>query len=415
MTKKKNVGAARSPDGLGIFKDHETDWVLKRTLEMMSEKAAEIGECLFAAGRIDERKTESWISEWAALAGRVEAQAKGSLQAGNLASARDSFLRASNYYRTAEYGTPPGHPRFHELWQKSVDCFQQACPLFDPPVQTLSIPFEGFLLPGYFWQAAEDGLARPTFLAVGGNDSSGEEIFFVTANTAHRQGYNYFTFEYPGHRGAVHLDPACIKRPDYEVPFKTAIDYLQTLPGVDERLALSGFSFGGYVAARVAAFEPRIQAVIPDSPIVDMQSVMAAVWEPVLNQTRWLPKSLRNALVRRNLERSPMRKSLVEYSLWTNGVKNKTILEWVEAGGGKPFSVREYLPQINCPALAMVSQDEGEVMVRQAHEFYENISSKHKQMHVFTRGEDGSNDHCQLDNISRGQQVVFDWLQGVFN
>ena len=168
MTKKKNVGAARSPDGLGIFKDHETDWVLKRTLEMMSEKAAEIGECLYAAGRIDERKTESWISEWAALAGRVEAQAKGSLQAGNLASARDSFLRASNYYRTAEYGTPPGHPRFHELWQKSVDCFQQACPLFDPPVQTLSIPFEGFLLPGYFWQAAEDGLlVQPFWLLAG--------------------------------------------------------------------------------------------------------------------------------------------------------------------------------------------------------------------------------------------------------
>ena len=415
MTKRKNVGAARSPDGLGIFKDHETDWVLKRTLEMMSEKAAEIGECLYAAGRIDECKTESWISEWAALAGRVEAQAKGSLQAGNLASARDAFLRASNYYRTAEYGTPPAHPRFHELWQKSVDCFQQACPLFDPPVQTLSIPFEGFLLPGYFWPAAADAQSRPTFMAVGGNDSSGEEIFFVTANTAHRQGYNYFTFEYPGHRGAVHLDPACIKRPDYEVPFKMAIDYLQTLPGVDERLALSGFSFGGYVAARVAAFEPRIQAVIPDSPIVDMQSVMAAVWEPVLNQTRWLPKSLRNALVRRNLERSPMRKSLVEYSLWTNGVKDKTILEWVEAGGGKPFTMREYLPQINCPALAMVSQDEGEVMVRQAYEFYENISSKHKQMHIFTRGQDGSNDHCQLDNISRGQQVAFDWLQGVFN
>ena len=415
MPERKNAGAARSPDGLGIFKDHETDWVLKRTLEMMSEKAAEIGECLYAAHKINERKTESWIYEWAALAGRVEAQAKVSLQAGNLSGARDSFLRASNYYRTAEYGAPPGHPCFHELWQKSVACFQQACPLFDPPVQVLFIPFEGFLLPGYFWPAAADGQPRPTFMAVGGNDSSGEEIFFVTAGSTHRQGYNYFTFEYPGHRGAVHLDPACIKRPDYEVPFETAINFLENLPAVDERLALSGFSFGGYVAARVAAFEPRIKAVIPDSPIVDMQSVMAAVWEPVLNQTQWLPKSLRNALVRRRLERSPMRKSLVEYSLWTNGVKDKTILEWVEAGGGKPFKVREYLPQIKCPALALVSQDEGEVMVRQAHEFYENISSKQKHIHVFTRLRDGSNDHCQLDNISRGQQVVFDWLKNVFH
>ncbi len=27
----------------------------------------------------------------------------------------EAFLRASNYYRTAEYATPPSHPRFHEL------------------------------------------------------------------------------------------------------------------------------------------------------------------------------------------------------------------------------------------------------------------------------------------------------------
>ena len=66
---------ARSPNSLGVFKDHETDWVFKRTLEYMSEKAAEIGDCLFAANRIDERSRESWIVEWAALAGRVEQQA----------------------------------------------------------------------------------------------------------------------------------------------------------------------------------------------------------------------------------------------------------------------------------------------------------------------------------------------------
>ena len=83
MNYKKEIGAARSPHGFGVFKNHETDWVFKRNLEMMSERGAEIGECLYAASRIDEDDGESWISEWANLAERVEKQAQNSLFVGN--------------------------------------------------------------------------------------------------------------------------------------------------------------------------------------------------------------------------------------------------------------------------------------------------------------------------------------------
>jgi hypothetical protein len=38
-----------------------------------------------------------------------------------------------------------------------------------------------------------------------------------------------------------------------------------------------------------------------------------------------------------------------------------------------------------------------------------------KRLHVFTLERDGSYDHCQLDNVSRGQQVTFDWLDDVFD
>jgi hypothetical protein len=86
------LGAARSPNGLGVFRGYETDWIFKRTLAFMSEKAAEIGECLFVARRIDEADGESWIKEWADLAGRVQTLAEDSLRKGHEVSARKEKL-----------------------------------------------------------------------------------------------------------------------------------------------------------------------------------------------------------------------------------------------------------------------------------------------------------------------------------
>ena len=271
----KNQKATARSAAFGIFKDFETDWVFRRTLEYMNEKAAEIGECLFVARTIDESDSESWHTEWAALADRVRVFADQSLEAGHTISAREGYMRASNYYRTAEYGISPTHPRFQLLWEKSVACFQKGAALFTPPVQFVKVHFEDKSLPGYFWRPREDNQTRPTLIAAGGNDSALEEIFWIVGLAAVRRGYNFFTFEHPGHRGAMHLYNDCIKRPDYEVPYKAAIDLVETLPGVDERLAMTGYSFGGYVASRVAAYDKRLQAVIPNSPILDLYEDVA--------------------------------------------------------------------------------------------------------------------------------------------
>ena len=407
---KKYLGAARSPDGLGIFKDHETDWVLKRTWEQMSEKAAETGELLFAARQIDETDGESWINVWANLGELIFTHAQEALDAGHPVSACEAFLRASNYFRTAEYGCSPRHPRFHELWSKSVAAFQAACPLFDPPIQILNVPFEKWTLPGYFWRPKDDDHKRPTFVSLGGNDSSGEEIFITTGFGAVRRGYNYFTFEYPGHRGAVHLDNSCIKRYDYEVPVKASLDFLETLPGVDDRIALGGFSYGGYVASRVACFEKRIKAVLPDTPIVDIPTlVLSGFLGPLI---KGLSPDVLDRVVARRLRKSPLTKALLDYSAWTWGANS--LSEELALDSFRNHIIQDEIRAIDCPALALVGKDEGEEMVKQAHFFYDNISSTNKHMHIFTREQDGSNDHCQMDNFSRAQQIAFDWLDEIF-
>jgi pimeloyl-ACP methyl ester carboxylesterase len=404
------LAAGRAPRSFGVLADPESDWAFKRTLAYINEKAAEIGECLYAARRIDATDGESWIGEWAALAARVEGLARGSLAGRHRESAREAFLRASNYYRTAEYGAPPDHPRFQELWEKSVACFHEACALFDPPVERVEIPFAGVRLPGYFWRPGGPAAPRPTYLAVGGNDTSGEEVFLGSGPAAVRRGYNYFTFEYPGQRGVLHRDPSCVKRPDYEVPFAAALDRLAALPGVDERIALAGVSFGGHVVARVASQERRIAAVIPNSPLIDFpratrQGFLATLLEKA-------PPSAVDAILERALASAPVMRALLHYTRWSWGAR--TYGELLELPSFGAHVLGDRLGEIRCPALALVSAEEGDELVRQAREFHAGIASEQKRLHVFELATDGSNDHCQIDNLSRSNQVTFDWLDDLF-
>ncbi|KAA3644823.1 MAG: alpha/beta hydrolase [Chloroflexi bacterium] len=399
---------------MGVFKDPETDWIFNRTLTFMSEKAAEIGECLYAARRINEQDGKSWIREWAELASRVEAHAEEALAKGNIVSAREGYLRATNYYRTAEYGTPPSHTQFDALWEKSVDCFQQACKLFNPPIQLIQVPFEGKELPGYFWRPDDSGEKRPTLIAAGGNDSSLEEVVFWVGMAAVRHGYNFFTFEHPGHRGALHLFDDCFKRPDYEVPYKAGIDYLETLPGTDERIAMTGYSFGGYVTCRVAAHEKRLKAIVPNPPIIDAYQLFSTDMRDS-TVVKVLPTAIFESLAERGLSKSPMRYNLAKYTMMSFGTPELSWTEFAKFEAQRPFTVRDELHQITCPTLALVGGGEGYEMLNQSQQFVDDIAAEKKRQHVFTLEQDGANDHCQLDNRARSTQVMFDWLNEVFD
>lgn len=414
----KKTSVARSK-AFGVFQDNEVDWVFRRTLEHTNEKAAEIGECLYVARKINEKNGDSWITHWADLAQRVELQAIASYKNGSLHSAKNAFLRASNYYRTAEYGTPPSNNRFDKLWNKSKECFQKACSIFEPKIQKYEILFDGKKLSAYFWSPDDKNIRRPTLFAVGGNDTSLEEVCLMCGFAAIRRGYNFFTFDFPGHRGAVHKYHDCIKRYDMEVPFKPAFDFLEKLPGVDDRIALTGFSFGGYIVSRVAIYEPRVKAVIPNSPIVDLYEISAAFMGDIVklkNLISKIPPYWLEKIINAKLNKFPLRKAFKEYTNMTAGMQNASIKEKLDIIDKmqKEYSIKEQLKEITCPALALIGEDEGDVMIKQAEDFLSGISSSEKQIYKFSLEKDGSNDHCQLDNRSRSNEVMFNWLDNIF-
>ena len=101
------------------------------------------------------------------------------LSAGHEISAREAYLRASNYYRVAEFLLmDPEDPRIKTTWESSKGCFGKAASLFSPSFEPVEIPYEGTTLPGYFYKVDNDSKSRrPSLIAHGGFDSTLEELY----------------------------------------------------------------------------------------------------------------------------------------------------------------------------------------------------------------------------------------------
>ena len=150
------------------FKDQDLDLYLQAfPLNHLSYGGAAAGEVFYAASRIDEKDLESWVEEWSSLATRLEAEAATALERNHVVSARETYLRAFTYRRTATLGLRATDPRFRASWEMMRSCFRRAAEMFEPPIEPVEIPYEDGTIPAYFVRAGEvaarrrAGRARP--------------------------------------------------------------------------------------------------------------------------------------------------------------------------------------------------------------------------------------------------------------
>ena len=189
-----------------VFQDPTFSLQLLRAMGETYYKGADIGECLSTAYRIKEGDFESWYTEWLKTAKRVHKYAEDCLAAGHKISAREAYLRASNYYRVAEFLLINSEdPRIQTTWGSSKECFSSAGKLFSPPFESIEIPYEGTTLPGYLYHVKDNinTTPRPTLIVHGGFDSTLEELYTSAAAPALERGCNCLTFEGPGQGGVI--------------------------------------------------------------------------------------------------------------------------------------------------------------------------------------------------------------------
>jgi dienelactone hydrolase len=227
-------------------------------------KMADIGECFDTASRITAEDIPSWRREWFYTADRVRAIAESSLAGGHEISAGEAYLRATSYYLAGLiYMDSPDDPEMSRTARAVADCFEAALRLMRIPGEPVQIPYEGGVLPAYYFQSGEAN--APLLIAHQGQDASVEETYHL-AEGAVARGYNCLMFHHPG-QGLALREHGFTFRPDWENVITPVIDFALTLPNIDpERIAVMGMSFGGQLVLRAAAFEKRMKIVIADPP-----------------------------------------------------------------------------------------------------------------------------------------------------
>ena len=388
------------------FEDNSFAFEFIRNLGFTYYGGADIGEMMAVAGRIKEGDFESWFTEWDELAHRVRSRADASLSAGHRVSARESYLRASTYFRTAEFYLhgDPADPRILSTSRASQKAYAEAAKLSGPTWEPIKIPYEGTTLPGYFYKVDDSGAPRPTIIYHGGYDSSVEEMYFFFAAAAVRRGYNCLTFDGPG-QGAPMREQKLVFRHDWEKVVTPVVDYALTRPDVaGDQLTLLGMSLGGLWAARAAAFEHRFRAAIFFDGVYDLHTALQ----------RFLPAEAVAALqagdvakgetiIREAMKANTALRWAVTQGLWSFGVSS--IAEFVEQT--KQHTVKDTVGQIECPCLVL--EAEGDMFFAgQPQQVYDALQAP-KTLFPFT-SENGAENHCQSGALAYLHEVVFNWL-----
>jgi pimeloyl-ACP methyl ester carboxylesterase len=386
-----------------------------RALNRAVAGGADFGECMTTVQRVGDGDRDDWHREWAATADRVESIGEGSAAAGHPVSAREAYMRAATYHFMSYYSLfgEPVDERLAAAFDRETQAFEKAAGLLDPPVQVLEIPFEGGSLPAYLATVDDSGEPRRTIVQTNGYDSNIREMYYSHAPAALRRGWNWLGFDGPGQGRNLIRDGLRI-RPDWENVVRPVLDHVLELPEVDaERVVLIGWSFGGFLAPRAAAFEDRIAALVADPGQWDQRDNVVARL-PLSDEERASfpdgvdPEKLRpveEAAQGKNAD--PMLHwSLIQRGLWVNGKPNLYDY-FVDMCRYELSPVAE---QISCPTLLTAA--EGDPVAAGAPKLYDALRVEPKALVHFTLAE-GSGGHCESLARTLYHQRVFDWLDDV--
>jgi pimeloyl-ACP methyl ester carboxylesterase len=411
----------RSSTRVRGFQDPEMDFQLLRQLGACVYGGGSIGECLYAASQIKDETAATWSKVFMEVGKRQEKDADRRASRGHGVSAREQYLRASNSYRASEYFLDMKSPMHRRAGLRSRECFMKSMDLCDYHFEIVDIPFESMMMKAYFISPDKGRKKRRTIMIISGFDGTLEETYCGGGRAALERGYNLLLFAGPGQMDIYRFYDAIPFRPDYEKPISAAVSWLLRRREVDaSRLALMGISLGGYFVVRAAAFERRICALIPNSPIVDLHAYMSGVagMDPAD-----FPDDL--AMGRRDLERPdeiadpevrnrimsmpPSLRANALAVMFRFGQKSvKAAFQYMKKFRVSPGE----LHGIECPALALAGAGEGGEAERQFALFCGGISGPVTK-HLFTL-EEGADAHCQVNNMGLCCAVVYDWLDELF-
>lgn len=397
-----------------IFRDGLHERLGTWPLAYIPYGGADYGEILSVAAAVGDGDDSAFHEAWTAAADRLMDEGRAAEEAGHGASARESFLRAACFYGKSFHPLfgEPVDPRVIAASRRQIDAFNHALALGDEPVAPVRIPFETSSLLAYVVAAQGRASARrPLLILTNGYDGTITDLFFASAVAASRRGYHCLIFDGPG-QGTALVEQGMRLRPDWETVIRAVVDFASALTNVDpDRIALSGWSLGGYLAPRAASGEPRLAACIADPAQACIANGfrayairLGATPSQAANLGE-LPQPVLDRLEQTITGDRNLRWSVVQRGFWVNGADN--LRDYLAAA--ERFTMAGRIEQIRCPTLFTLA--EGDPLASGTQAFFDALRCP-KALLRFTHAQ-GAGDHCEMGNRSLLNRRVLDWLDEV--
>ncbi|KAK2756720.1 hypothetical protein FQN54_005166 [Arachnomyces sp. PD_36] len=393
-----------------LNEDESFHFELLNALSEAIYSGADVNPILRVAKDLPPGDFESYSQAFQELANQTKAQAEDPKNAYDSVNVRDTWFSAANYFRRADFYRHGNwdDPLINILWDEQTAAFNKAIAALPVPGQRLQIPADNFTVEAIWYPVkTDDNTQRPTFILGNGYDGAQEDLYHTFVVAAHARGWNAITYEGPGHP-TVRRNQNIGFIPDWERVVTPVVDYLLTNQScaVDpSRVALLGFSFGGYLAARAAAFDPRISAVLLDGGVWD---TFKAFYDQLPPPAQKLfdsgNASAFDAAVLEAIHAPGAPTSLrwgAEQGLWSFNMRSP--YEYLQLT--KEFAVEEWIDQIDMPTWVADATYE-EVFPGQAKKVADALGDR-ATFHLF---EGSAGYHVQAGAFQELNRVMFAWL-----
>ncbi|KAL7790875.1 Alpha/Beta hydrolase protein [Trichoderma ceciliae] len=396
---------------LRLSPDSSFHFEILRAISIAPYQGADVGEVLTAAAKITPGDFESYHAAFRDLAVRIHKQGEEMDASKHPVSARNAFFREATYLRSAEFFLHGNwqDPRISSIWEKHRAAFDSAIALLPVPGQRVTLRAQGFDVPAIFYGCGLPG-RRPTILMGNGFDGSQEELYHVAVEAALSRGINAITYEGPG-QPTVRREQNIGFIHEWERVASPVVDYVLTREDVDpSAIGIWGYSLGAYLAARAAAFEPRLAAVMAIDGLADFGAAVVHKFPPELavllkaGSKEAVDQAVSCAVAGPGA--STTFRWAVEQGLWSFNTKSP--FEW--ATRCLEFKLGDAVRNIRIPFFVADAEND-DLLPGQAKALAEEVGEL-ATYHLFTT-EDGAGEHCSVGGAVLQNQVVFDWFQEV--
>jgi len=383
------------------------------TLGQAYDRQADIGEVLETCYRIIDGDIDSWYKEWSKTADRVYAVAESCEKRGHSISAGEAYQKASNYYCISEFykHENPNDTEALLAANKAVYCFQKALSLLSVPVDIIKIPYEDTTLPAYFFKSQQAANGKAPLVIVQSGFDGTAEAHYGNALAAMKRGYHCLIFEGPG-QGQALRKQNLLFRHDWETVITPVVDYAESRQEVDKtKIAVIGYSMGGYLVPRAACFEHRPKLFIANGGILDFGA----------NVKDTIPPEVYSLMdTNPGLFESTM-DEIKKHSVTANWGFNDG--KWKFGGTDYAATIKKFetyrldkdlLSGIKSHMLICDAAAENIIESTQAKKLFDAIPNSNKTFLLFTE-EETAGYHCQPSAFSVLYQKIFDWIDDFFN